>query len=189
MPHLIVRLDRVECADTETITGADKFYLMGACWVGTKEENRTKSILTPPVSIQNGQTRHFGNNALIFDDEVDEDDTLVLTFAGYDRDGDNFATNATDMQKKLAEGVATAIHYLPFKAAPQVSEVLSYAVKYGGGMIKAFDKDDKLGELKLDTPVKDIGVDDYRMVHWYEGGLGWSTWDYKVHYQLHYTDY
>lgn len=67
MVRMKIELIDVYCRDTEDVTGADDFYLVGALVGG----GVTKPILTTPIKINDKQRKTFpGGQTVLFEGEV-----------------------------------------------------------------------------------------------------------------------
>ncbi|HEY9709459.1 MAG TPA: hypothetical protein V6D48_14745, partial [Oculatellaceae cyanobacterium] len=81
MSRIRVVLENVTCYDTEDVTGADEFYLVGAISDG----QQSSGVLTRPISVNDKQTKSFGiGGGTVFDAEVPEDRILKVALMAFD---------------------------------------------------------------------------------------------------------
>jgi hypothetical protein len=179
MPRVQVELVNIYCKDTEDVTGADHFYLVGGVMAG----DATNGVLTTPLSINDDQTKTFpGSERLLFDTEVPNEATLFIGLAAYDEDAGKTWEHHKEVVTQIADKISEYAHI----GGPKVAiagHIVQQSIRILGG-IMSLDKDDLLGECKVAIPVADLKTSAEQKWHFYEGGAGWSTWDYVLTYRI-----
>lgn len=182
MPQVQVKLVNIHCKDTEDVTGADHFYLVGGVMAG----DARCGVLTTPFSINDDQTKKFPESEhLLFNAEVSKGDTLFIGLAAYDED----AGKTWEGQKEVVTKIADKIGAYAHQGGPKVAiagHIVQQSIRILGG-IMSLDKDDLLGEYKIAIPVADLKPSTEQKWHFFEGSVGWSSWDYVLTYRIDYT--
>jgi hypothetical protein len=151
--QVTIDLITVSCRDTEDLTGADEFYLLGAV---ARDNGPPTPVLTSPININDGQTRGFDPaQARIFDGKLAPRESLALSLIAYDEDvahdWENRPKWINDMGAKLggagAGVAATALASSPVGWATLAGLAVAGAAAGGLLLAVAGDKDDRLGEL------------------------------------------
>lgn len=186
--RLAIDLVSVYCSNTEDVTGADEFYLLGSA---IADNGSSRAVITSPVSINDRQTRGFPpDQSRIFDGELLPTESVALLLQSYDEDVAHDWRNrpkwVNDVGGKVAgtvgAGAATALVSNPIGWGVLAATVIGAAA--AGGLILALagDKDDRLGELRDIIPATGPGFEDrnwsFRQSGWYSG------WNYTVHYRI-----
>ena len=174
-----IELQDIICRDTEDITGADTFYLVGALSDGAS----TKAVLTRPVWINNYQTKPFRpEDQLLFDARVPERDTVRGGLTAFDQDYAKDWAKHGDMGTKITNGVAALLAASGNPKAIAAGAILKGAVTVWDGLAR-LDVDDKLGSLELTVPASGPSAEskswDLKKTGW-----GLSTWDYTIRYRI-----
>ncbi|GCD40648.1 hypothetical protein [Streptomyces paromomycinus] len=170
---LKISLDRVKCFTTENTSGADDFYVVGATVAGGK----TQAVLTAPLGIDDGQELAFPpDQRVVFDGPVADADTLHLGIAAYNRD-----VKGDWKRGDAASKITTAVGALP---VPSGSLLVSTAYTAADAVFGRPGPDEKLGQLTLDVPVKDLksGADKKWSCSGKSDAL--SSWQYEVYYTI-----
>lgn len=191
MTRIRVELVDVYCRDTEDVTGADEFYIVGAVGSYSKlgavgDDLKLRTVLTVPISINDKQRKSFGQGGgIVFDDDVPENQTLYIVLAGFDEDSNKDWSKHGDMVTKLGSTISTGL--LASNAPPaQVAGIILPLAIAGVGAIMKMDKDDKLGETKRDLPIAALPNGSHTQFWSLKKPGGWySNWDYTVTYKIH----
>ncbi|MEH2119392.1 hypothetical protein [Nostoc sp.] len=178
MTKLKVELVDVYCRDTEDVTGADDFYLVGGLVGG----ETTKAILTTPIKINDKQKKSFKpDQTVLFEGEVPQGQSVKGGLKAYDEDAAKDWANYGDTVKKISSAISGAIA----STGPQgaVAGTILSAATTGGGFLASLDKDDLLGstELEISSTGPSHEEQAWKMS---KSGIGWSTWDYTVTYRI-----
>ncbi|PSB29180.1 hypothetical protein C7B69_09445 [filamentous cyanobacterium Phorm 46] len=180
MPNLKIELIDVTCRDTEDITGADDFYLMGALAGGAV----TKAILTRPIKINNRQTKTFRpEDTVLFEGEIPEGQSVKGGLKAYDEDAAKDWTKYGDTIKKITSAVSAAVSAAGGPHGAIAGTILSAAVT-GSGWLATLDKDYLLGTTELEISATGPSMEERSWVMSKKGGSGWSTWDYTLRYRI-----
>ena len=198
MKKVKIYVENVHCENTEDVTGADDFYLMGDVFVTSNEHNRgiAHGFQTKCVHINDHENRkpnecryheiikrnNFDNkpahkagtlnNGLIFEQEVQDWENIVLSLQGYDEDAANSWANATSNVSAIAMAVMSCFEKLS-ALGPWSIAVSALAIIIG------LDKDDKLGESTFAVGHDRYGT--YKLSSWnFRHGNWWSGWNYTV---------
>jgi hypothetical protein len=175
-----IELLDVKCGNTEDVTGADEFYIVGAMSDGTN----TKAALTSPISINDGQTKSFPwNQQVIFDANVPQGVTVRGGLKAFDedlaKDWSKYGPTVNKISAKVIEKIAEYKHPYAVKAA-----VILGAGLIGFNIGAYLDKDDELGKLELNVSPIGPNVEEktwrFRKSDW----TGYSSWDYTVRYRI-----
>ncbi|MEM1167567.1 MAG: hypothetical protein AAGJ08_00355 [Cyanobacteria bacterium P01_H01_bin.35] len=181
MVKIKVELVDVYCADTEDVTGADDFYLVGSLVGG----GVTKPILTHPIKINDKQTKSFRpEDALLFEGEIQSGQTIKGGLQAYDEDAAKDWNNGyADTVNSISNTVSGALATTGPQGATAAT-ILKVATK-GIGILASFDKDDLLGSTELEISARGPANEtrEWKMSK-KDSFVGWSTWDYTVRYQI-----
>ena len=177
-----VELIDVYCRDTEDVTGADEFYLVGA--VATNEgKPSVGAILTKPRSINDKQRKKFGT--IVFDKQVPVNGKLLIAMRAFDEDAAKDWDKHKGLVTKISDGVATALKATGEPIADKVGTVLKVSVK-ALSIIGPLDKDDKLGDYQKEFKVSDLRKGE-NIVDWKfrrKDWTGYSSWNYTMRYKI-----
>ena len=179
MPKLRIELVDVYCGDTEDITGADDFYLVGALAGG----GTTKPILTRPIKINDKQTKQFRpEDILLFEGEIPQGQSVKGGLNAYDEDAAKSWQKHGETIKNITEKVSSVV---AIAGPPGVlaGQILSAAVA-AAGLIGSLDKDDLLGTTELEISATGPAFEERTWKMSKKTGTGWSTWDYAVRYRI-----
>lgn len=172
-----IELLKVECGNTEDVTGADEFYIVGALSDGTN----TKAALTTPIDINNGQTKSFqAAQRVIFDAYVPNGVTVRGGLKAFDEDYAKDWSQYGPMVEKIAAGVALGLTAAGY---PTAGDILNYGVK-GFSFFAKLDQDDQLGKLELNVSPVGPNVEEKTWNFSKSDWTGWSSWSYKVRYRI-----
>ncbi|MDJ1171099.1 hypothetical protein PMG71_16845 [Roseofilum sp. BLCC_M154] len=179
MTTVRVELLDVYCADTEDVTGADDFYLVGALVGG----GATKGILTRPVKINDNQQKSFyPEDSLLFEGVLYPGESIQGGLKAYDEDAGKDWSRHGETVQEITGYVSDALSLFGSTGAI-AGKILSVATT-GVGILATMDKDDLLGSAELEIPA--IGPS-YEILEWKmleTGTIGYSTWDYTVRLQI-----
>jgi hypothetical protein len=183
MTRVRVWLNDVRCTDTEDVTGADEFYLIGA----VSDGEHTSPILTRPQSINNGQTISpvVNGTNLVFDHDVPEDRVLKVALAAFDEDSGKDWNRYGEYVGAVGTGVSEVLKRIPNPYTIAAGFVLPYAIG-AVGAIASMDQDDPLGEHAGTYWVNTMDLnreDKHSWVFLHDGGW-WSSWDYVARYTV-----
>lgn len=178
--HIKIDLLTVHCHDTEDMTGADEFYVVGGVRVGKE----SSSLITKPMPINDGQVRSFlPDERELYNGSVKADDMLSVGLVAFDSDAVSaWAQNAANIQEAI-DDLADSIG----KLGEQVevgAEIAKASVKVIGELVN-LDVDDELDREAVDLRVRDIPIGTSSHNWTFSGELlggifGWSTWHYNV---------
>lgn len=177
-----VRIEVVEihCGNTEDVTGADEFYLVGALSDGTD----ARSSLTRPIDINDKQTKTLPDDQkVLFDARVPVGKSIRGGLIAYDEDYAKDWAKQKEMVQKLTDKVSDAARSSDNKDVNKAGWVLMAAVA-AWDLIASADKDDELGRIELDIPADGSGeeVKEWKFEH--KDSTGFSSWDYTVKYRI-----
>lgn len=179
--RVTVELLDVICHDTEDMTGADEFYVIGAVRVG----DRSGATATKPMRINDGERRGFmPTERVLYDGPVGPNDELVVGLTAFDQDA------AVDWEKHgpaIERGVqklADVVKKIPEPKVQITAEIIKHAVPLFGALVK-LDVDDELDRKAITLPVRSLPIG---RVHrnWqvqgrlFSGFLDFSDWHYNV---------
>jgi hypothetical protein len=185
MTLVSVELQDVVCADTEDVTGADDFYLVGA----VSGSDVTKGLVTVPVSVNDGETRPFGDGGgVVFSADLAASETLKIALLAYDEDSSKDWAQYGEWAQRVGDAVGTGLSQVPWPWLKVAGTMIPYAVK-AVGTIMSLDQDDKLGTYAADEPVAGLQLGDNARQWSFQGQWGpwawWSGWEYTVRYTIH----
>lgn len=175
-----IELIDVYCADTEDVTGADDFFLVGALVGG----GQTKAILTRPIKINDKQRKSFRpEECVLFDGDIPEGQSIKGGLKAYDEDAGKDWSRYGDTVKQIASAVSSALAGAGSEGAI-AGKVLSVATS-GVGLLASLDKDDLLGatELEISATGPAYEVREWKMSQ-KNSFAGWSSWDYTLCYRI-----
>lgn len=172
MVRMKIELIDVYCRDTEDITGADEFYLVGALVGGTV----VKSILTKPIDINDKQRKTFpAGQTVLFEGEVPQGQSVKGGIQAYDEDfGKDWAQYGT-MVSAISTGVGLILGGAP-------GAILAAATN-AFGVIGSLDKDDLLGSTELEISATGPAFEERSWLI-QKKGSNWSNWDYTLRYRI-----
>lgn len=181
MARIKLILQDVTCYDTEDVTGADEFYLVGAISDGIE----TSPVLTKPISVNDNQTKSFGDGgATVFDKEVPNDRVLKIALVAFDEDAGKDWSKHGEMVTKIGNTVSQGISSIPRPEAAAAGMILPFVIA-GVGTLMQLDQDDELGKYTYDIPVSSLPNGNHLQVWSFQGGGGWwSSWKYAVRYRI-----
>jgi hypothetical protein len=179
MVRMKIELIDVYCRDTEDVTGADEFYLVGALAGGTV----VKPILTKPISINDKQRKTFpAGESVLFEGDVPQGQSVKGGIKAFDEDfGKDWAQYGSTVTA-ISGAVSTLLGAVGGPAGATAGAILGALTKVGG-ILSSLDKDDLLGTTELEISATGPAFEE-RSWLMKEGGLGWSTWDYTVRYRI-----
>lgn len=178
--HVTIELIDVYCKDTEDVTGADDFYLVGAVF-DTQNAAQGRPILTKPIKINDGETKSLSTT--VFDAPVTSSSVIYLEMAAYDEDFAKDWSQYSTYAGWVASAIGTAVGVLTVN--PPAGTAVGIALNaFNQGL--GLDKDDHLGTYTRTMAVKDLQpgqsvIDTWTMI---ETGIGFSTWNYRVRYKV-----
>ncbi|WP_414548921.1 hypothetical protein [Anabaena sp. CCY 0017] len=191
MVRMRVELVDVHCRDTEDVTGADEFYIVGAVGLapmGKKENDdlKIRGVLTRPISINDKQTKKFGQGGgTVFDSDVPENRILQIALVAFDEDSNKDWSNHGETVTKIGAGVSTALLATSVPPAQVAGLILPVAIGVVGGIMK-MDKDDELGQHLREFPVQSLPNGSHLQIwNFKKRGNWYSSWDYTVRYKIH----
>lgn len=180
MVNIKIELMDVYCGDTEDITGADDFYLVGALVGG----GTTKAILTRPVKINDKQTKRFApEDSVLFEGDIPQGQSVKGGLSAYDEDAAKDWARYGDTIKQISNSVSSALAGAGPEAAI-AGKILSAATT-GIGILSGLDKDDLLGATQLEISATGPAFEERTWKMSRKSSTGWSTWDYAVRYRIH----
>ncbi|AMW27039.1 hypothetical protein [Arthrospira platensis] len=180
MTRIRIELIDVYCADTEDVTGADDFYLVGALVGG----DVTKAILTRPIKINDKQRKSFNpGDSVLFDGNLQPGQVIKGGLKAYDEDAGKDWSKYGDTVGAISSMVSGAVS----AAGPYgvLAGTILSAATTGVGILASSDKDDLLGACELE--ISAVGPA-YEVREWKmskkNSFMGWSSWDYTVRFQI-----
>ncbi len=177
MVRMKIELIDVYCRDTEDITGADHFYLVGALAGGTV----VKPILTKPIKINDKQRKTFpAGESVLFEGDVPQGQSVKGGIKAYDED----ASHDWGQYGSTVTGISSAVSsVLAMTGVGATAGAVLSAATQGVGLLASLDKDDLLGTTELEISATGPAFEErsWLMV---EKGIGWSTWNYTVRYRI-----
>ncbi|MEH2420046.1 MAG: hypothetical protein V7K48_03615 [Nostoc sp.] len=193
MTKVKVELIDVYCRDTEDVTGADDFYLVGGL-VGGKT---TKAILTTPIKINDKQRKSFKpDQAILFEGEIPEgqsvkgglkayDEDFTKNWAEADRSKNRYGETVNwakygETVKKISSAISGAIAATGSQEA--VAGTILSAATTAEGILDSLKKDDLLGSTELE--ISSTGPSHEERAWKISTTAGWSTWDYTLTYRI-----
>jgi hypothetical protein len=165
-----VYLDQVTCFDTEDLTGADEFYVIGTIY--TVDRRIVRPVATQPMDINDGQTFKFGpGGGYVFNEYLPDDAIVQLELRAFDEDA---GSGAEKYSKILSYSQQVANQ-------TALGAPLGLALD-GIKLILEADQDDNLtpnhlGVIDASTPFG------WTLRYWdlYEPG-NYSSWSYRIQY-------
>jgi hypothetical protein len=175
-----VELIDVNCDNTEDITGPDEFYLVASLKSGALN----KPSITKPFNINDRQTKTFPDDQkVLYEGDVSKGNAVVGGMVAFDEDyGKDWEKKDKAIAKQLSDLAAGGATAAGGEAGPIIAGILK-AVYTVGDLLAQADKDDKLGEVQLNIPA-DGPPEEVKEWNFEEGGIGYSTWKYKVRYRI-----
>jgi hypothetical protein len=177
-----IELINVYCGDTEDVTGADEFYIVGALTDGTA--TNTKAALTSPISINNGQTKTFSNSQkVLFNGYVAQGTTIRGGLKAYDEDWAHDWAQYEPWATKIKDAVVTGLNASGNPKAVTAATILNYGYK-AFSALSYLDKDDLLGTLELNVSPIGPNVEEKTWKFSKSDWTGYSSWNYTVRYRI-----
>lgn len=177
-----IELINVYCADTEDVTGADEFYIVGALTDGTQAN--TKAALTSPISINNGQTKTFpASQQVLFNGYVAQGTTIRGGLKAYDEDWAHDWAKYEPWAKTIKDAVVTGLNASANPKAVAAATILDWGFK-GFSAISYLDKDDLLGKIELNVSPIGPNVEEKSWKFSRSDWTGYSSWNYTVRYRI-----
>ncbi|MEH2375783.1 hypothetical protein [Nostoc sp.] len=179
MTNVKVELIDVYCQDTEDVTGADDFYLIGGLVGG----QTTRGILTTPIKINDKQKKSFKpDQTVLFEGEIPQGQSVKGGLKAYDEDAAKDWAKYGETVKKISSAISGAIAATGPQGA--VAGTILSAVTTAGGILASLDKDDLLGSTELDISSTGPSHEERAWKMSKKSGTGWSTWDYTLTYRI-----
>lgn len=177
-----IEIESIYCNNTEDVTGSDSLYLFGA--VASRLDGKSCAVLTSPIEINNGETKHLlPNQNVIFDDVVDSASTISIGLRAMDQDAAKSWGDRGAKLEKMSKDVSGALSLLGPKGVA-AGKVLEAGVS-AANFIVSLDTDDVLGDLATDIPVVTLPRPSSRRTWPFsKRGWGYSTWSYTVTYRI-----
>ena len=179
--HVTVELLDVICHDTEDMTGADEFYIIGAARVG----DRAGATVTKPIRINDGERRSFGpNERVLYSGPVGRGDEVAIGLVAYDEDAAKDWERDGPAIQSAVDKLADAVKKIPEPSVQIGAEVTRQAVRLFGALI-SLDKDDQLDSGTINVPVQSLPVGNV-VRNWevqgrvFNGWFNFSSWHYNV---------
>ena len=179
MVRMKIELVNVYCGNTEDVTGADEFYLVGALAGGTV----VKPILTTPININDKQTKTFPTGqTVIFEGDVPQGQSVKGGIKAFDEDFGKDWAQYGSVVTGISGAVSKALATFGGPQGATAGAILG-AVTKGVDFFSQLDKDDLLGSTELEISATGPAFEErsWLMV---EEGFGWSTWNYTVRYRI-----
>jgi hypothetical protein len=163
--NLRIELIDVTCDETEDHTGNDDFYLLGGVVLG----DRSGSILTQPISINNNENKAFQvSQRTIYNGPIPSNASrLSIGFVAKEEDAGAVWKRNGQRYLELAQNIGRSIDDLTNETGVEsdlAEDIASNATEAFGEILRA-DADDELGRLALDFDVSDLKIDD-ETIHW-----------------------
>jgi len=178
MVRMKIELIDVVCGNTEDVTGADHFYLVGALAGGTV----VKPILTKPIKINDKQRKTFpAGESVLFEGDVPQGQSVKGGIKAYDQDASGDWAQYGSAVTGISSAVSTVLRLTGL--ATTAGSILAAATQ-GIGILASLDKDDLLGSTELEISPTGPAFEERSWPMKKTGGIGWSTWDYTVRYRI-----
>ncbi len=178
MTKVKVELLDVYCADTEDITAADDFYLVGALVGG----GNTKPILTRPIKINDRQTKQFRpEDSVLFEGEIPPGESIKGGLKAYDLDKEKDWNKYGDAVKQISNAVSSALA----EARPQagIAGTILSAATTGVDILGSVPGDDLLGVIELEISATGPSHEE-RAWKMRSTDHRWYNWDYTLRYRI-----
>jgi hypothetical protein len=184
---ITIELVSVYCDDTEDLTGADEFYLIG---LAVGDPDLKSPILTTPRSVNDGELKSFGAESILFKGEVPVDSNVALYLQARDEDVAKDWSQRPAWVDKMSEaaaaklGAGAAAALLTNPAGWATVGICALAAVGIGGFYLAMgsDQDDELGSLQVLIPARGPAEETRR---WRFAQSGWySGWNYTLTYRV-----
>lgn len=181
--QVVIQLLDVHCRNTEDVTGADEFYLVGS--VIDSKSNGGKPILTPPVSVNDGQIKSLrGKGSFVFDGAVDENTIILLEMAAFDEDYAKDWDKYDEYVLKVGGAISSGLASTSNPIGVGIGVGLGLALKGFDAIAKA-DNDDELGSMSDRIRVRDLRPGSTVRTWKFKGGSSWwSNWEHIIRYQI-----
>ncbi len=190
MTRIRIELVDVYCRNTEDVTGADEFYILGGVGSYSKlgaagDDLKVRPVLTVPISINDNQRKAFGQGGgIVFDDDVPENHTLYIALAGYDEDSNKDWSKHGDMVTKVGASISKGLVATGVPQGQIAGMIIPLAIA-GIGLVANLDTDDLLGQLKRDLAVSALPDGSHTQFWTLKKKGGWySNWSYTVTYKI-----
>lgn len=181
MAHIRIDLVEVKCHDTEDVLGTDEFYILGA--VACSGGN-AKAILTTPFKIKDDQTCVFPPaEAVVFDEDVSDGETITLVLHAYDEDASKDLEKLEEMRAIWMREIQENNDML-INNDKRAEYVRNLAQNLFMKVMHLEGEDDHLGTLDVVIPTKGDPLEDK---FWRLSGGSWlqgAHWDYEVMYRI-----
>jgi hypothetical protein len=180
MVKMKIELLDVYCGNTEDVAGADEFYLLGALAGGTV----VKPILTKPININDKQTKTFpAGQTVLFEGDVPQGQSVKGGIKAYDEDFAKDWAKYGSTVNQISGAVSTLLATFGGPQGATAGAILG-AVTKGVDFFSKLDQDDLLGTTELVISATGPQYEERSWLMKKTGGIGWSTWDYKVRYRI-----
>ncbi|MEH2455910.1 hypothetical protein [Nostoc sp.] len=180
MTKVKVELVDVYCQDTEDVTGADDFYLVGGLVGGAI----TKGILTTPIKINDKQKKFFKpGQTVLFEGEIPQGQSIKGGLKAYDEDAAKDWAKYGQTVQEITNAISGALAVVsPPEAVAET--ILSVATK-GVGILNSINKDDLLGATELEISFTEPSHEEraWKMSK-KQDSRSWSSWDYTLNYRI-----
>lgn len=176
MSRILMYLDDVYCGNTEDVTGADEFYILGA--ITTADGSVRKPIVLPPITINDGQRYSYGGYA-IFDYVIPDNAVLNVEFYCFDEDASRDASRYAQAFNVANQALALA----PLGAYGAASSAVLNAVNTVIGL----DQDDHLFQPYLQGfPIWQLRYGDNYYQSYIQGSnvSYYSDWSYQLRFRI-----
>ncbi len=175
-----IELLNVKCGNTEDVTGADEFYIVGALSDGTN----TNAALTSPISINDGQTKSFSSGQqVIFNANVPQGVTVRGGLKAFDEDWAKDWSKYSSTATKIKDAVVAGLTASGNPKAVTAATILNYGFQ-AFSTISSLDKDDQLGKFELNVSPIGPNVEEKTWKFKKSDWTGYSSWDYTVRYRI-----
>jgi len=180
MVRMKIELIDVYCRDTEDVTGADEFYLVGALAGGTV----VKPILTKPIRINDDQRKTFpAGESVLFEGDVPQGQSVKGGIKAYDQDFAKDWAKYGSTVTEMSGAVSTALATFGGPQGATAEDILKAVTKEVGWFLN-LDRDELLGRTELEISATGPAFEERSWLMKTRGGSGWSTWDYTVRYRI-----
>ena len=180
MVRMKIELVNVYCGNTEDVTGADEFYLVGALAGGTV----VKPILTTPININDKQTKTFPTGqTVILEGDVPQGQSVKGGIKAFDEDFGKDWAQYGSVVTGISGAVSKALATFGGPQGATAGAILG-AVTKGVDFFSKLDQDDLLGTTELEISATGPAFEERSWLMKKTGSIGWSTWDYTVKYRI-----
>jgi len=175
-----IRVKKIHCGNTEDIHGADELYLTSILSDGSAEN--TQAAIVGKMSINDDEAKY--PNATIFSSYLPGDSIIRGGLDAFDQDCKKDWDKKPEWVEKAKDAAVEGLTSSDNPKAVIAGEILRWGYVALDELMKA-DKDDHLGQTKLNIPATGPETEQFTWRFWNEGDfLGYSSWNYSVDFEI-----